>query len=150
MERLPYKECETCRDRNGNINKCHLCTEKCPQEELACEIAKGRMYATNEMIKLQKAYDKMARYLEEDSRRNCVVCNRKTGSYRAWSYKDGIEIKVPVCHECEGKIGMCLHSTMDIHLKGIRESITHSMIITYDEKCLQEIQLERRRNEGSI
>lgn len=51
MERLPYKECETCRDWNGNINKCHLCTEKCPQEELACEIAKGRMYATNEMKK---------------------------------------------------------------------------------------------------
>ncbi len=73
MERLPYKECETCRDWNGNINKCHLCTEKCPQEELACEIAKGRMYATNEMIKLQKAYDKMARYLEEDT--GCCPAN---------------------------------------------------------------------------
>lgn len=83
-------------------------------------------------------------------RKNCVVCNRKTGSYEAWSYKDGIEIKVPVCHECKEKIGMCLDSAMDIHLKGIRESIPHSMIITYDEKCLQEIQLERRRNAGSI
>ena len=82
--------------------------------------------------------------------RNCVVCNCKTRSYRAWSYKDGIEINVPVCHECEEKIGMCLGSAMDIHLKGIRESITHSMIITYDEKCLQEIQLERRQNAGSI
>lgn len=52
--------------RNEKIKKCHLCTEKCPQGEMACEIAKGRMYATNEMVKLQKAYDNMARYLEED------------------------------------------------------------------------------------
>lgn len=34
--------------------KCDNCTEKCPQEELACEIAKGRMYATYEVIRLQK------------------------------------------------------------------------------------------------
>ena len=34
--------------------KCDKCTEKCPQEELACEIAKGRMYATKEVIELQK------------------------------------------------------------------------------------------------
>ena len=34
--------------------KCDNCTEKCPQEELACEIAKGRMYATNEVVRLQK------------------------------------------------------------------------------------------------
>lgn len=34
--------------------KCENCTEKCPQEELACEIAKGRMYATKEVIELQK------------------------------------------------------------------------------------------------
>lgn len=34
--------------------KCDNCIEKCPQEELACEIAKGRMYATNEVVRLQK------------------------------------------------------------------------------------------------
>lgn len=34
--------------------KCDNCTEKCPQEELACEIAKGRMYATKELIEAQK------------------------------------------------------------------------------------------------
>lgn len=36
------------------IEKCHLCTEKCPQAKLAHDIAKGRMYAINEMIRLQK------------------------------------------------------------------------------------------------
>ena len=34
--------------------KCDYCTEKCPQAETICELAKGRMYATNEVIKLQK------------------------------------------------------------------------------------------------
>lgn len=34
--------------------KCEYCTGKCPQEELACEIARGRMYATDEVIRLQK------------------------------------------------------------------------------------------------
>lgn len=38
--------------------KCENCTEKCPQEELACEIAKGRMYATEEVIRLQKEAEK--------------------------------------------------------------------------------------------
>ena len=37
--------------------KCDNCKEKCPQEELACEIAKGRMFATNEVIRLQKELD---------------------------------------------------------------------------------------------
>lgn len=36
------------------LKQCHLCTSKCPQEELACEIAKGRMHATKELIKCQK------------------------------------------------------------------------------------------------
>lgn len=34
--------------------KCDNCTEKCPQAETANEIAKGRMYATDEVIRLQK------------------------------------------------------------------------------------------------
>lgn len=33
---------------------CVNCTEKCPQAELANEIAKGRMYATKEFIRAQK------------------------------------------------------------------------------------------------
>lgn len=37
--------------------KCDNCTEKCPQEELCREIAKGRKYATDEVIRLQKEMD---------------------------------------------------------------------------------------------
>lgn len=33
--------------------KCDNCAEKCPQAETANEIAKGRMYATDEVIRLQ-------------------------------------------------------------------------------------------------
>ena len=35
-------------------NKCENCTEKCPQSERARQAARGRMYATNEFIALQK------------------------------------------------------------------------------------------------
>ena len=34
--------------------KCQQCNKKCPQEKLASDIAKGRMYATNEFIQCQK------------------------------------------------------------------------------------------------
>lgn len=37
--------------------KCDNCTEKCPQEELCREIANGRKYATDEIIRLQKEMD---------------------------------------------------------------------------------------------
>lgn len=43
--------------------KCDKCTEKCPQEELACEIAKGRMYATKEVIELQKELESLKKKL---------------------------------------------------------------------------------------
>ena len=33
---------------------CQNCQEKCPQAEMANEVAKGRMYATNEFIALLK------------------------------------------------------------------------------------------------
>lgn len=36
------------------IAKCQSCNNHCPQAEMACEIAKGRMYATKELIKCQK------------------------------------------------------------------------------------------------
>lgn len=36
------------------IAKCQSCNNRCPQAEMACEIAKGRMYATDELIKCQK------------------------------------------------------------------------------------------------
>lgn len=34
--------------------ECMNCTRRCPQEELASQIAEGRMYATKEVIRLQK------------------------------------------------------------------------------------------------
>ena len=36
------------------MSRCETCTEKCPQLELADECAKGRMYATKELIECQK------------------------------------------------------------------------------------------------
>lgn len=77
--------------------------------------------------------------------RVCVVCGKKTGNYIAWSYVDGIEISVPVCHKCEHNFGWCLNTSMDIHLKGIKESIRHSIIITHDEKQLIQMDKELRQ-----
>lgn len=34
--------------------KCDACVERCPKADMAHEAAKGRMYATNEFIALQK------------------------------------------------------------------------------------------------
>ena len=34
--------------------KCHLCEMNCPQENLAKSCAEGRMYATQEVVRLQK------------------------------------------------------------------------------------------------
>lgn len=34
--------------------RCNCCTEPCPMADMAHEAAKGRMYATNEFILLQK------------------------------------------------------------------------------------------------
>ena len=36
------------------IMQCHLCTQRCPQAEMADEIARGRMFATKELIECQK------------------------------------------------------------------------------------------------
>ena len=36
---------------------CENCNERCPQAEMAHEIALGRMYATNELVKLVKQID---------------------------------------------------------------------------------------------
>lgn len=47
--------------------KCDNCTEKCPQEETACEIAKGRMYATKEMIDCLKKIEQMQGLLEKSA-----------------------------------------------------------------------------------
>lgn len=77
--------------------------------------------------------------------RICAVCGKKTGNYKSWSYVDGIEISVPVCHKCEPRFGWCLDTSMDIHLKGIKESIRHSIIITHDEKRLIDMEIDLRQ-----
>lgn len=77
--------------------------------------------------------------------RICSVCGKKTRNYKAWSYVDGIEITVPVCHKCEDRFGWCLNTSMNIHLKGIKESVRHSIIITNDEKRLIELEREHQQ-----
>lgn len=72
------------------------------------------------------------------SYKKCVVCKRKTGRYKGWAYVDGIEIDVPLCNDCQNKVGDCLDQAMDIHLKGIAHSVTMSQIITQDEQLLRE------------
>ena len=39
------------------MHDCENCNERCPQAEMAHEIALGRMYATNELVKLVKQVD---------------------------------------------------------------------------------------------
>ena len=39
------------------MHDCENCNERCPKAEMAHEIALGRMYATNELIKLVKKID---------------------------------------------------------------------------------------------
>lgn len=67
----------------------------------------------------------------------CVSCFKKTGNYRAWGYKEGIEISVPICRKCEKKFGYRLDESMNIHLKGIQESVRNSIVISYYEAELQ-------------
>lgn len=74
---------------------------------------------------------------QSSERRNCVVCNRKTGRYKSWGYAGGIEITVPVCQDCRNKVGYCLDLAMDAHLKGISNSVRMSRIITVDEQRIK-------------
>ena len=73
-------------------------------------------------------------------RKKCVVCFKKTGKYIGFSYKDGIEIDIPVCDKCKQKFGWGLDTSIKIHLQGIQESVRHSIIITTDEKYISELQ----------
>ena len=81
---------------------CLNCTEKCPQSELAHEIAKGRMYATNELIELVKKIeagklvevvrckdckhrysDSWCEYVDDDDNFYCARGERKDGDGNA-------------------------------------------------------------------
>lgn len=72
-------------------------------------------------------------------RKKCVCCGRKTGRYKGFAYNDGIEIDVPVCDKCQDSVKWCLDISMDIHLKGIANSVRQSIIITHDQKRLREL-----------
>lgn len=72
-------------------------------------------------------------------RKNCVSCGKKTGRYKGYAYKDGIEIDIPVCDKCQNRLTWGLDISMDIHLKGIAQSVRQSIVITYDENRLREL-----------
>lgn len=76
---------------------------------------------------------------------NCVCCNKRTNQYETFGYKNGIEIHIPICPQCkkEGRVQWCIARAMEIHLKGIQESIVLSEIISYDEKYINELRKER-------
>ena len=82
----------------GRLTDCKHCTVKCPQEELACEIAKGRMYATDEVIKLQKELQKY-KDLEEQGR----LIEQKHGR---WIEHEGPYFKCSVCGISEVSQGL--------------------------------------------
>lgn len=53
---------------------CDNCNEKCPQAEMAHEIALGRMYATKELIKLVKKIES-GQLVEVVRCRDCIAHN---------------------------------------------------------------------------
>lgn len=74
-------------------------------------------------------------------RKKCVCCGKKTGRYKGYAYKDGIEIDIPICDKCQDKVDKwCLDMSMDIHLKGIANSVTQGITISYDENRLRELE----------
>lgn len=62
-----------------------IAQKKCPQEELACEIAKGRMYATNEVVRLQKELKEIkAKAIDEFVKK---ICEKYTKEESKGNYK---------------------------------------------------------------
>lgn len=55
---------------------CETCTEKCLQAEMANDIAKGRMYATKEFIRVQK---ELERYQKAEAEGRLLVLPCKVG-----------------------------------------------------------------------
>lgn len=68
----------------GNM-KCDNCTEKCPQEELAREIANRQMYATDVVIDLQKQLEEY-KTLEEQGLLLRLPCKAGDTVYYPWAY----------------------------------------------------------------
>lgn len=53
--------------------QCMICTAKCPQAELAHQIALGRMYATNELLALVRKIDG-GQLVEVVRCKDCKLC----------------------------------------------------------------------------
>lgn len=75
------------------------------------------------------------RYTNGD-KKQCVVCHKRTESAYEYSYANGISIRVPACKACVDKVGCCLASAMDAHLKSIASSVRMSIVITHDENYI--------------
>ena len=87
------------------MNKCDNCTEKCPQEELACEIAKGRMYVTKELIEAQKeleAYKEIGTVEEFKTLKEKSVAKKVV-------YVPSTVIKIPHCPNCNMELTMSMY-----------------------------------------
>ena len=85
---------------------CENCNERCPQAEMANEIALGRMYATKELIKLVKQIER-GQLVEVVRCKDCI-------GQSTW-FKDA-ETGREIC----GKSGMCPKGEFDLCSYGDR------------------------------
>lgn len=85
-------------------------------------------------------------------RRKCIACGHRTGDGEIWGNTDGIEIDVPICSTCRGRVEWNLDRAMKIHLKAITQSVTMSLAIHKAEMELARVKgidLEaKRENDG--
>lgn len=63
------------------MTNCESCRKKCPQAEMAHEIAKGRMYATNEFVALLKKIEG-GEMVEVVRCKDCMHCSNFNGGLR--------------------------------------------------------------------
>lgn len=77
---------------------CKNCIEKCPQSEMAHEIAKGRMYATNEFVNLVKKIES-GQLVEVVRCKDCICSHpdlvfHKYKSLNTWCAKLNCDMKL--------------------------------------------------------
>lgn len=98
------------------LTKCEKCTEPCPQAELTREIAKGRMYAMQTIVEMQK---ELQAYKDAEERGELV---------RVVRCKDCVHWRGGGINESDDFIPpMCLWHNMPTHaseycLYGVRDS----------------------------
>ena len=79
----------------AKLQKCHVCTEPCPQAEMAREIGEDRLYKTQELIRLIKQIDsgELVPVVH-----GCKFCRASNNDFQmlnteTWEYS-GIEIAI--------------------------------------------------------